>query len=348
MSCGPSGYAYAGIQPGQTGYGVSARLASLAAPVVESGHVAGWVGVGGPGQGPGGSDEWIQVGMNSLPGATNKLYYEVMRPGLGQTYAEVATDVPNGRSFRLAVLETAATPGAWRVWVNGRPVTPAIMLTGSHGALSPMAMGESWDGGKPSCNRFAYRFDDVSLAGAPGGSWLPVRNATVLQDRGYKVVKRAEASFDAGAVTTLAAAPSTTTPAAAPKANSTRTAKPAPASVQSVTVAGSTEASPVRTLASTAIAADSPLRKGFLPSPAIEAILGIDVQPPVPAVPVAPAVAASPLVAPVAQAPAVAPAAQAPVVAAPVVAAPVATAEPGGGLGLGAGGSVAFTEAQVQ
>src|SRR3954469_16170798 len=105
-ACGPAGYAYAGIQPGQNGYGVAVRLASLAAPSVESGHVAGWVGVGGPGQGPGGSDEWIQVGLNSLPGAPNKLYYEVMRPGIGQTYAEVATDVPNGRSFRLAVLET--------------------------------------------------------------------------------------------------------------------------------------------------------------------------------------------------------------------------------------------------
>ena len=186
VSCGPSGYAYAGIQPGQSGYGVSVRLASLAAPVVQSGHVAGWVGVGGPGQGPGGSNEWIQVGLNSLPGTTNKLYYEVMQPGLGQTYAEVATDVPNGRSLRLAVLETAATPGAWRVWVNGRPVTPAIMLPGSHGALSPMAMGESWDGGRPSCNRYAYRFDKVSVAAAPGGSWLPARDATVLQDPGTR------------------------------------------------------------------------------------------------------------------------------------------------------------------
>src|SRR5262245_37392201 len=87
-ACGPAGYAYAGIQPGQAGYGVSVRLTSLAQPVVQSGHVAGWVGVGGPGQGPGGSDLWLQVGLNGLPGTTNKLYYEVMRPGVGQTYAE--------------------------------------------------------------------------------------------------------------------------------------------------------------------------------------------------------------------------------------------------------------------
>jgi hypothetical protein len=50
-ACGPSGYAYAGLQPAQVGYGISAVLTSLAAPAVESGHVAGWIGVGGPGQG---------------------------------------------------------------------------------------------------------------------------------------------------------------------------------------------------------------------------------------------------------------------------------------------------------
>ncbi len=53
--------------------GISASLSSLGTPVVESGHVAGWVGVGGPGQGPGGANEWIQVGLNSLPGTGNRL-----------------------------------------------------------------------------------------------------------------------------------------------------------------------------------------------------------------------------------------------------------------------------------
>jgi len=248
------------------------HLASLAAPVVESGHVAGWVGVGGPGQGPGGSNEWIQVGLNSLPGASNKLYYEVMRPGVGQTYAEVAANVPNGRSLRLAVLETAATPGAWRVWVNGAPVTPAIMLSGSHGKLSPMAMGESWDGGRPSCNRYAYRFDKLALAAAPGGSWLPVRNATVLQDSGYRVVKRTLASFDAGAAAALAEAPARIDPFVTRKPAGSRPAKPAaPAPVAA--------APAVDVLAARAISADSPLRKGFLPSPSVDAILGVTAEP---------------------------------------------------------------------
>ena len=93
-ACGPSGYAYAGVQGADATSGIAASLSSLSAPSVQSGHVAGWVGVGGLGQGPGGSNLWIQVGLNSTPGTANKLYYEVMRPGTGQTYAEVATSCP--------------------------------------------------------------------------------------------------------------------------------------------------------------------------------------------------------------------------------------------------------------
>jgi hypothetical protein len=181
-------------------------LTSLTQPAVESGHVAGWVGVGAPGQGPGGTDEWIQVGLNSLPGTGNTLYYEVMRPGAGVSYQEVAANVRNGRPVRVAVLETAGQPDAWRVWVDGRPVTPPIKLIGSHRALTPMAMGESWDGGRPVCNSFSYRFARVSVAAAPGGSWQAASDAAVLQDPGYRVVRRAPASFEASA-TSLPAEP---------------------------------------------------------------------------------------------------------------------------------------------
>jgi hypothetical protein len=182
-------------------------VTSLAQPAVESGHVAGWVGVGAPGQGPNGSDEWIQVGLNSLPGTGNTLYYEVMRPGGGLSYAEVATNVSNRRPIRVAVLETASQRNAWRIWVDGRPVTPPIWLAGSHRALTPMAMAESWDGGKPACNRYNYRFARVSVAAAPGGSWQAASDAAVLQDPGYRVVRRAPASFDASATRPLPAVP---------------------------------------------------------------------------------------------------------------------------------------------
>jgi hypothetical protein len=116
------------------------------------------------------------------------------------------------------VLETAAGSGSWRIWVNGRAVTRPIALPESHGTLSPMAMAESWDGGRSACNRFRYRFDRVSVAGAPGGAWHAAREATVLQDRGYRVIRRAAASFDAAALRPLPAvrtAPSARLPAAA-------------------------------------------------------------------------------------------------------------------------------------
>ena len=62
-----------------------------------------------------------------------------------------------------------------------------------------MALGESWDGGRPACNRFRYRFQNVSVAAAPGGSWRAIKDTTVLQDPGYKVVQRTSSSFDTAA-----------------------------------------------------------------------------------------------------------------------------------------------------
>ncbi len=180
-------------------HGIAAVVRALAAPTVESGHVAAWVGVGGPGEGPGGSDEWIQVGLNGFPGGRTSLYYEVMRPGAGVTYEEVEGDVPTGQPVRVAVLETASAPGTWRVWIDGRPATPAIPLRAGRD-LTPMAMGESWDGGRPACNRFSYRFEGVSVATAPGGSWRTATGATVLEDPGYRVVGRGATSFDAVAI----------------------------------------------------------------------------------------------------------------------------------------------------
>ena len=269
-ACGPSGYAYAGIQPVQTGYGVSATITALATPIVESGHVAGWVGVGGPGQGPGGSSEWIQVGLNSLPGTGNRLYYEVMQPGSGMpTYGELDTNVAAGRPLQVAVLETAGSSGVWRIWIDGRPVTGPIALPGSHGTLAPMAMGESWDGGRPACNRYNYRFERVSVAGSPGGAWQPVRSGSVLQDAGYRVIRRAVASFDA-----------TTTNPLPPETRATTSARPtpapAPAAAQTAAARAATRAPAA---AARAVSANAPLRKGFVPTPSDEAVLALAAQP---------------------------------------------------------------------
>ena len=81
------GYSYAGLYSSSTASGVAATLTMLEAPRVSSGHVAGWVGVGGPGLGPNGEDEWLQVGLASFAGSTEgHLYYELAQPGREPQY----------------------------------------------------------------------------------------------------------------------------------------------------------------------------------------------------------------------------------------------------------------------
>ena len=72
-------------------------------------------------------------------------------------------------------------------------------------ALSAMAMTENWDGGSPVCNRYAYRFRRVVVAGAAGGAWHAPADAQVRQDRGYRVVRRDAANFLAASTAAPAA-----------------------------------------------------------------------------------------------------------------------------------------------
>jgi hypothetical protein len=188
-SCGSPGYAYAGLQARSKGFGVSATLSATAGALVEYGHVAGWIGVGAPGEGPQGADEWLQVGLNTIAGSTGALYYEVAQPW-GIRYVGLASGVPVGRRYHVAVVETAGRRDVWRVWVDGKPASRPIWLPASHGRLTPMAMAESWDGDRAACNRYEYRFAGVRLAVRPGGSWARLRRraADVLQDTGSRVV----------------------------------------------------------------------------------------------------------------------------------------------------------------
>ena len=64
LACGSGGYSYAGLGAPNRAFGISAIVTPLNTFDVLSGHVAGWVGVGGPGEGPGGSDEWLQIGLS--------------------------------------------------------------------------------------------------------------------------------------------------------------------------------------------------------------------------------------------------------------------------------------------
>ena len=62
-ACAAAGYTYAGYASGAPVQAVSAVVAARSGPLVASGHVAAWVGVGGLHAGPNRSNEWLQVGL---------------------------------------------------------------------------------------------------------------------------------------------------------------------------------------------------------------------------------------------------------------------------------------------
>src|SRR5215467_7928812 len=174
LACGNNGgYSYAGLASPTYAYGIRAIVTPLDAFNVVNGHVAGWVGVGGPGEGPGGTDEWLQVGVSGFPGITGSdIYYEVALPHRWPTYHQVAANVPDGKGVKVSVLEMHNHPNWWRVWVNHRAASKPIHLPGSHYRWTPIATAESWDGGTGgACNTFLYRFRQVSIAHATGGGW---------------------------------------------------------------------------------------------------------------------------------------------------------------------------------
>jgi hypothetical protein len=192
--CGVSQFAYAGLQSNSKAHGVAATLAPVSAPDVLDGHVGGWVGVGGTSAGPGGVAEWLQVGFAAFSGAesrTSHMYYEVTVPGAAPKYVELDPSVQPGDKHRVSVLEMANQSSWWRVWVDGRPVSPPIHLPGSDGAWYPQAVAENWNGGTGACNAFTYSFTDITLAHANGGKWEPLTSSQVLQDAGYRVVQTA-------------------------------------------------------------------------------------------------------------------------------------------------------------
>jgi len=198
-----NGYAYAGHQASRAGHGVRASIELIRPAEVAAGHVASWVGVGGPGQGANGGDAWIQAGLATVPGMGTMLYAEITREGRAPQFVQLAAGVPVGRSHRIAVLEMAARPGWWRVWVDGKARTGPVRLAGSSGRWSPIATAESWNGGRAACNRFGYRFEGVSVANGPGGAWQAFQPGYRFLDSGYRLRR-------------LAASPASTRSLAAP------------------------------------------------------------------------------------------------------------------------------------
>ncbi|MGH3072985.1 MAG: hypothetical protein ACRDNB_12065 [Gaiellaceae bacterium] len=189
------GYTYAGRLSATRAHGVQATLTALSRPQVAAGHVAAWVGVGGVGEGPNGTDAWIQIGLSAFPGSESRLYYEVARPGAAPIYFELESRIRTGERFRVAVLEVARRPGHWRVWLDGKPVSEPVELAGSSGRWRPVATAESWAGTGSSCNRFSYRFESVRVAAATGGSWRSFVAGHTFLDAGYRLVDGEGAGF---------------------------------------------------------------------------------------------------------------------------------------------------------
>jgi hypothetical protein len=199
VACGSSGYAYAGLGASSRAFGVAAHIQTRVAPQVVSGHVAGWVGVGGPDAGPNGTDEWIQVGFSAFPGSPlSSLYYEVARPGAAPQYHEIASNLPAGTTRKVAVVELGGRRGWWSVVVDDRTVGDPVYLPGSHGAWRPLATTETWGAGSFVCNRYSYRFGSVAVATRPGGGWQRLTRHYTFQNHGYRIKRTAVATFLAG------------------------------------------------------------------------------------------------------------------------------------------------------
>lgn len=185
-----AGYAYAGVAGRRPSHGLVATIVAAPGPAPSIGHVAAWVGLGGRGLGPSGGTEWIQAGLNSLPGVRASVYAEIARAGHAPTHTAIAPVRTNLR-YRIAVV---MEPGErWIVRVNGRRVAGPVRLPGS-ASWRPVATAESWLPTAATCNSFGYRFENVeSQAGS--SAWTPLTDVDVLgQGRQYGVA-RTGASF---------------------------------------------------------------------------------------------------------------------------------------------------------
>jgi hypothetical protein len=192
--CGHAGYSYAGLGGLTAVGGVAATIRLNNAPQVAAGHVAAWVGLGGYGAGPQGSNAWVQAGIITKAGFPPLLYYEVTRPGAEPELVVLGT-AEIGRDYRIAVRE-GQRDNYWRVDLDGRNVSPGLFLPGSHNAWEGTATTESWNDNAPVCNRFDVGFRTVEVRG-DSGLWRPFGRAVALEAPGYAIASRTASSFRA-------------------------------------------------------------------------------------------------------------------------------------------------------
>jgi hypothetical protein len=196
-----AGYAYAGADELEPRAGIRATIRMSPPPVVTTGHVGGWVGVGGPTAGPDGVAEWIQAGFSGFDTGQEEMYYEITVAGKTPTYHTIKQDLKPSESHLVSVLEVSNAPGSWRVWVDDRAVSPVTRLPGSHAKFVPQAIGEDWAATR-GCNRFGYSFKHVEIATAPGGSWSTAAAGYVFRDPRHIATKTGPGSFIARSLST--------------------------------------------------------------------------------------------------------------------------------------------------
>jgi hypothetical protein len=189
-------YDYAGVQNVRPAAGIRTVLTNIREPDVTAGHVAGWVGVGGPGKGPNGTDEWLQIGYVGLPqGQPGQIYYEVTQPHVSPQYHTVQATLAPGAKNLITVSEVS--PDTWQASVDNTPVTPPIALPGSDGRFPPQATGETWNAGSATCNVYGYSLGSVTIEGKVGGTWKNGKAGFRFHDSQQQLHKTSSNSFTA-------------------------------------------------------------------------------------------------------------------------------------------------------
>lgn len=201
LALGCKNYAYAGAQDSKVRYGVRASIRTISNPGVQQGHVAAWLGVGGPGRGPNGTTEWLQAGYAAMNGGWAQIYYEVTTPEAPTRYHTVKASLAPGEQHELAVVETKRD--TWTVFLDRQPVSPPILLRGSHGRFSPQVVGETWNAGTSVCNHYGYAFTKIRMAKKVGGSWVLPKAGYVFRDNENQAVKTSNDSFTARSTSSL-------------------------------------------------------------------------------------------------------------------------------------------------
>jgi Polysaccharide lyase len=184
--CGNPGYSYAGVFSSHKMAGVDAAITAPTSPVVESGDVSGWVGIGRADVA--GKRGALRAGLLADQDGVIHLYYEVRRPAGWVRHLGPA--IQAGERHRLRITRSWRDRRRWRIVMDDSLVSSVRMSTAPR-KFKAVATAESWDGGTSVCNRFQYSFGAVHVR--KHGRWHRLAHPTVVEDPGYTVVREPSA-----------------------------------------------------------------------------------------------------------------------------------------------------------